>query len=108
MIIGISVSHFLPELFPSPYTFDIERYGEERREHKQLGAYVPFGVGTHVCLGAGAAEAQIVLMMATLLHLVCLEWIHPQVRLHVKHDPLPTFGDAFRISFDKRKKGELR
>src|SRR5262249_45296856 len=45
VIIATTVSHFLPELFPAPYTFDIERYGEERREHKQRGAYAPFGVG---------------------------------------------------------------
>ncbi len=108
VMIGTTVSHFLPELFPDPYRFDIERYSEGRREHKQLGAYTPFGVGPHTCLGAGAAEAQIVLVMATLLHMVGLERIDPKARLHVKQDPVPTLGDAFRISLYERKTGEAR
>ena len=108
VMIGTMVSHFLPELFPAPYTFDVERYSEKRREHKQLGAFAPFGIGTHICLGAGAAEAQMVLVMATLLHLVCPERIHPEARLRVKFDPGPTLGDAFRVSFYKGKKGEVR
>lgn len=103
VIIATTVSHFLPELFPVPYTFDIERYGEERKEHKQRGAYTPFGIGAHLCLGAGAAEAQIVLAMATLLHMVRLEQVHPKARLRVKLDPTPTFGYTFRVSFCERR-----
>jgi cytochrome P450 len=102
VIVATTVSHFLPELFPDPYTFDIERYSEERREHKQRGAYVPFGVGTHVCLGAGTGEAQIVFVMATLLHLVRLQQVHPQVKLRVKINPAATFGYAFRVSICER------
>ncbi|HEX4204730.1 MAG TPA: cytochrome P450 [Ktedonobacteraceae bacterium] len=103
VMLATTVSHFLPELFPAPYTFTIERYGEERKEHKQRGAYAPFGIGTHLCLGAGAAEAQIVLVMATLLHMVGLEWVHPQSKLRVKNDPTPTFGYAFRVRLSTRR-----
>ncbi len=103
VLIATTVSHFLPELFPAPYTFDLGRYSEERREHKQRGAYAPFGIGTHLCLRAGAAEAQIVLVMATLLHMVHLERVRPQTRLRVKNDPAPTFGSAFRVRFGERR-----
>ena len=47
MILASTASHFLPELFPEPHTFDISRYSESRREHKKRGAYAPFGIGTH-------------------------------------------------------------
>ncbi|BCL79985.1 cytochrome P450 [Ktedonobacteria bacterium brp13] len=103
VIIATTVSHFLPELFPDPYAFDVERYSDERREHKQRGSYTPFGVGTHLCLGAGAAEAQIVLVLASLLHLVNVERVAPQAKLRVKMDPTPTFGYNFRVRIGERR-----
>lgn len=103
VMIATTVAHFLPELYPQPMTFDIERYHEGRREHRQRGAYAPFGVGTHLCLGAGAAEAQIVLVMATLLHLARLERSGPNVALRQKIDPTPTLGEAFRVRLVERR-----
>lgn len=101
VMIATTVSHFLPELYPDPSRFDIGRYSDERKEHKQRGAYNPFGIGAHLCLGAGAAEAQIVLVMAALLLQANLEQAHPQARLRVKNDPTPTFGSAFRVRFNE-------
>lgn len=66
--VAIAVSHFLPELFPQPETFDIDRYQAPRNEHRQHGAYAPFGLGEHSCLGAGIAEIQLMVTTATLLH----------------------------------------
>ncbi len=103
VLIATTISHFLPQLFPFPYKFDIDRYTEGRHEHKQPGAYVPFSVGTHICLGAGAAEAQIVLAVATLLHLFNVEQIKPNARLRTKIDPTLTLGYAFRIRFQDRR-----
>lgn len=103
VIIGTTVSHFLPHLYPDPYTFDIGRYTEDRKEHKQRGAYVPFGIGTHLCLGAGAAESQIVLVMAALLHMASIEWADPGKKLPIKNDPTPTYGPAFRVRITSRR-----
>lgn len=68
MLVAATVSHFVPELFPDPYTFDIDRYLPDRAEHRQRNAFVPFGLGSHRCLGAGFAEAQIILNFATVVH----------------------------------------
>lgn len=103
LILASTASHFLSELFPQPSMFDIERYDESRKEHKQRGAYAPFGIGTHTCLGAGAAEAQIVLVMASLLHMVRLEQVNPKTKLRVKNDPTPTFGNTFRVRIVERR-----
>ena len=62
-----TATHFLPEFFPDPERFDIDRYLPERAEHKQRDAFAPFGVGTHRCLGAGFAEAQILLILASII-----------------------------------------
>ena len=62
-----TATHFLPEFFPEPERFDIDRYLPERAEHKQRDAFAPFGLGTHRCLGAGFAEAQILLILASII-----------------------------------------
>jgi cytochrome P450 len=64
---AITATHRLAELFPDPDRFDIGRYDNARAEHKRHGAYVPFGLGPHTCLGAGLAQAQIMSTVATLL-----------------------------------------
>lgn len=53
--VAMPVAHHLPELYPEPEWFDIDRFLPERREHGQPGAYAPFGFGAHSCLGQGAA-----------------------------------------------------
>jgi cytochrome P450 len=69
VFVAIAVSHFLPELFPEPERFEIERYRDPRNEHLQLGAYAPFGVGDRSCVGRGVAEIQLMVIIASLLSL---------------------------------------
>ena len=79
-------------VFADSYIFDVTRYNEPRKEHKKRGAYFPFAIGPHLCLGAGAAEAQIVLALATILYMVRLERVKPEEKLCIKNDLTPTFG----------------
>jgi cytochrome P450 len=69
VFVAITVSHFLPELFPDPERFELERYHEPRHEHKQPGAYAPFGVGDRSCVAAGLAEIQVMVIIASILSL---------------------------------------
>ncbi len=67
-MIATAAPHFSPEFYTNPYIFDIERFHEPRNEHKKRGVFAPFGAGPHTCLGAGLAEVQIMLSIATILH----------------------------------------
>ena len=97
VMVATSVPHYLPECFPDPDRFDIERYAEGRAEHRQPYAYAPFGLGPHRCLGNGFAEVQIIVTMATLLHDVELA-LHPSgYRLKTAEVPLPRPRDSFRV-----------
>ena len=97
-----SVPHYLPECFPEPDRFDIERYTEARSEHRQPYAYAPFGLGPHRCLRNGFAEVQIAVTMATLLHEVDLA-LHPSgYRLKTAELPLPRPRDSFRVRASPR------
>ena len=66
VLIATTATHYMSDHFPDPFTFDIDRYKEPRREH--LGStYAPYGLGTHTCMGSRMAELQMaidLLMMA--------------------------------------------
>jgi cytochrome P450 len=80
MIAG-PVTHFLPELFPHPLSFDPGRFADPRNEHRQPGAFVPFSTGPHACIGAQMGEVQIMITIAILLRMVRLELASPQEAL---------------------------
>lgn len=83
-----TATHFLPEFFPEPDRFDIDRYLPERAEHKQRDAFAPFGLGTHRCLGAGFAEAQILLILAAIVRDAELVLHPPSYELKSTYSPI--------------------
>ncbi len=101
--VSMTVPHYLPELFPQPEVFDIDRYSEPRNEHRQRGAYAPFGLGEHTCLGAGIAEIQLMLIAAILLSTYQFELDPPDYQLKhgeqltVEDDVNGTAGQQFRL-----------
>jgi cytochrome P450 len=97
LFIGTGVAHFDERYHPEPYRFDIDRYLPPRNEHRLPGAYAPFGLGTHTCLGAGLAEAQIMLTAACLFHFGRFEMDPVDYELKIR--PLPTNAPAnsFRL-----------
>lgn len=95
LIAATTVSHYLPQFYPEPNRFDIDRYGKGRYEHKQPGAFAPFGLGQHICLGAGIAEVLIALTMAALLHAVRLEADPPDYELRLEFTPTPIPKDFY-------------
>ena len=102
-LIASTVTHYLPEFFPDPERFDIDRYSPERRENAQPGAFVPFGLGHHSCLGQGFAEVQMMLTIATLLHRAEIALARPNYRLKVQHAPVPRPADNFKIRVQPRR-----
>jgi CRP-like cAMP-binding protein/cytochrome P450 len=89
LLVATTVCHFLPECFPDPDTFDPSRYTEPRNEHLKAGAFAPFGLGAHPCLGAGLVEVLIMATVATLLHTVTLELDPPDYVLRRVVNPFP-------------------
>lgn len=99
VILATTVPHYLPQLFPDPERFDIDRYLPERMEHRQPGALTPWGAGPHTCLGDGFAELQVVLIVATILHEVELELDPPdgEVRFRLAGMYAPDDSLKFRV-----------
>ena len=61
-----TATHYMGDVFPDPYKFDIDRYRPPRNEHHGA-SYAPYGLGTHSCLGSRWMDLQLtvnVLMLA--------------------------------------------
>ena len=108
VILGITVPHNLPEHFPEPDRFDIERYAPERAEHLQPGVFAPFGLGTHRCLGGSFAETQIALTMLAIVHDLEVRFHRPGYQLKVKNTPLPHAGPSFKLRVSRRPQTAAR
>ena len=102
--IGIVLIHRDERWFPSPTEFRPERFLDG--DGPPQGAYLPFGLGPHVCVGRGLASLQIPMAVAAMLSHCRLGWpegaeppkfeiderLHPAGPLHLKvmpRDPAP-------------------
>ena len=100
VILEFTLAHHMETYFSDPERFDIDRFAPPRNEHQQHGAYMPYGVGTHRCIGSHLAEFLAVTAMATILHDVELA-LHPPgyvlTNRKIKGLPTPHPGRSFRI-----------
>jgi len=97
-MVANAAPHFSPNFYADPYTFDITRYSEPRNEHKKRGVFAPFGAGPHTCLGAGMAEVQIMLSIATMLHQLDFVTSPPNYTLKKAYTPSMTpKGFGFKV-----------
>jgi len=101
--VAMTVPHFLQELYPDPLQFDLERFRPPRNEHRKPGAYAPFGLGDHTCLGAGIAEVQLMVTMATLLSTFALQFDPPDYQLVIEEHPTPVPGNHFRVKVKEQR-----
>ena len=106
VILDFTLTHHLPEFFADPEQFDIDRFAPPRDEHRQPAVYLPYGVGTHRCLGEDMAEFVTLTAMATLLHDVRLELDPPGYTLSgwkIKGLPTRHPGKSFRFCLAGRR-----
>jgi cytochrome P450 len=101
--VAMTVPHFLEELYANPMQFDLERFRPPRNEQRKPGAYAPFGLGDHTCLGAGIAEVQLMVTMATLLSTYTLQFDPPDYQLVIEEHPTPVPGNHFQVQVRERR-----
>jgi len=85
--VATTATHYMQDVFPEPFKFDIDRYRAPRKEH--LGtSYAPYGLGTHTCLGARWVELHMAIDLLLLVHHFNLE-ISPK-NSKLKINPFPS------------------
>ncbi len=103
MFLPQAATHHLPENFPDPGRFDIDRYLPDRSEHRQPNAYVPYGVGTHRCLGASFADLQTMLILAVMMRAADMELYPRGYDLKVSNVPTPRPAKNFKVRVTRRR-----
>ena len=78
VVVSPTVSMRLKETFPNPETFDPDRYGPGREEHKIPYAYLGFGGGMHSCMGQNFAYMQVKTVLSILFREYEIERIDPK------------------------------
>ena len=104
--IAPTATHYMSDVFPDPYTFDIDRYLPSRNEHRGPG-YAPYGLGTHMCLGTRWMELQLAINLLMLAYYFKIEVAPANYKL--RFNPFPSLKPSKKLKFvisDKRH--ELR
>ena len=84
------------DVFPDPFSFDIDRYRPERSEHRSPG-YAPYGLGTHTCLGSRWMDLQLAVNVLMIAHHFTLEVSPPNFRF--RFNPLPSMKPSWKLRF---------
>ncbi len=99
-----TITHFLPEYYPNPNTFDPDRY-ERPDQPKAAQVYAPFTLGAHTCLGAGWAEAHLMIVIAALLRTTVFRLNPRDPDAQIYGAPLPNPGRKFGVEVLGPRKG---
>ena len=67
IMISAYVTQHDPRWFPSPETFDPERFSPERAKQIPSGAFIPFSGGARVCIGKAFAMMELRLIIGSML-----------------------------------------
>ena len=104
--IAMTATHYMSDVFPDPYKFDIDRYLPPRHEHRNPG-YAPYGLGTHKCLGTRWMELHLAANLLMLAHYFTIEVSPAKYRHKLRFSPFPSLKPSkklkFRISEQRRE-----
>jgi cytochrome P450 len=99
ILISTWVLHRHRSLWDEPERFDPERFSPERSEGRPRFAYLPFGGGPHVCIGASLAMMEATIILATLAQRFRPRLKTPQqVKLRARITLAPDGGLKMRLA----------
>ena len=97
LLICHTATHYSHDLFENPLKFDIDRYLPERWERTTPSAYVPYGLGTHTCLGHRWLELQMVVNLLVIAHHLELQILPENFKMRI--NPFPTAAPSKKLKF---------
>ena len=98
VFIAQTASHYMDDLFPDPFSFDIDRYLPPRDEHRSAG-YAPYGLGTHRCLGSRWMDLQLAVNVLMIAHYFTLEVSPARYAEALPFSPLPSMKPTEKLRF---------
>ena len=94
--IAQTAPHYMDDIFPDPFSFDIDRYLPPRDEHRGPG-YAPYGLGTHRCLGSRWMDLQLAVNVLMIAHYFTLE-VFPS-NFKFRFNPFPSMKPSKKLGF---------
>ena len=94
--IAQTAAHYMDDVFPDPFSFDIDRYLPPRNEHLSSG-YAPYGLGTHTCLGSRWMDLQLAVNVLMVAHYFTLKVSPANYKL--RFSPLPSMKPSKKLKF---------
>ncbi len=95
-------THYMPEYWTDPHTFDPYRFSAERAEDKKdFFQYIPFGGGAHKCLGMHFSEVQAKMFLFHLLKNFRVSKDASMTRYRYNNIPLTFPVDGLPLRFDR-------
>ena len=94
--IAQTAAHYMDDVFPEPFSFDIDRYLPPRSEHRSPG-YAPYGLGTHRCLGSRWMDLQLAINVLMIARYFRVE-VSP-ANYVLRFSPLPSMKPSKRLKF---------
>ena len=104
IFIAQTATHYMNDVFPDPFKFDIDRYLSPRNEHHGPG-YAPFGLGTHTCLGSRWLELQLAVNVLMVAHYFTLEIVTRRLQVPLQS---PSVDEAEQEAEIPRLRAEAR
>ncbi len=102
VVIASTAAHYMEDVFPDPWKFDIDRYLPPRNE--QLGTgYAPYGLGTHACMGFRWSEVQLALNLLMLAHYFRFEMASEPPKRLINSFPSQSPSDKIRFRIAEQR-----
>ena len=93
----------MSEVFPEPFSFDIDRYLPSRKEHVNPG-YAPFGLGTHTCLGQAWVELFTARPRAACAHHFTIKVLPDNRRLKIAPFPSLSLSKKYKFHITEKRR----
>ena len=94
--IAQTACHYMEELFPDPFNFDIDRYQAPRNEHRGPG-YAPYGLGSHSCMGSHMMEMLLAVNLLMIAHYFKLEVWPAKFKFRI--NPFPSQSPSKKLKY---------
>jgi len=90
-----AATHYMEDIFPDPFSFDIERHRTKHDRTDRSTSYAPFGLGTHKCLGFRWVELHLAINLLMLVHYFRFELAPTDYQLRI--NPFPTMSPTRKM-----------
>ena len=96
VFIAQSAAHYMSDVFPESFKFDIDRYLPPRNKYLSPG-YAPNGLGTHTCLGSRWMGLQLAVNVLMVAHYFTIEVSPADYQL--RFSPIPSMKPSTKLKF---------